>query len=495
MTGWIEGFAAIASWSTLVMIPIGVALGIAIGAIPGLTATVGMALFLPFVFSLEPLQGLALLLGIYNGAAYSGAIPAVLIKMPGTPAAAATTIDGYPMSQKGRAGEALTISLVASVIGGFLGALALSFAAPVLARYALNFGSAEFFAIAVLALTVIISIGSEAKLTKGLISAMLGFLIVAIGFDPIAGFPRFTFGTTQLQGGIELIPLLVGLFGLGEAFTQMEKLSKKAAPKVSPGKFTMGRGWVRRLGPTMVGSTVVGFGTGLLPGVGGDVGGYMAYNETRRFAKDKTQFGKGDPRGVAASEAANNASDMGSLVSTFALGIPGNAQSALLLGALLIIGVQPGPNLFTSNSSLVFGAFATMMVGYALTLIIGQAGIRFWIRVVSVPPRMLWPGVMVLSVIGSFAVRSNVFDVLVTIGAGVLGYVLTRNGFPLAPVLIGVIVGPIAEQNFRRSMISSQGSYEWMLQPLTLTILIVAAVALAFAIWARVRASRRLPVL
>lgn len=493
MSGWSDGFVAIASWDVLIMIPLGVLLGIAIGAVPGLSATVGMALFLPFAFSLDPLTGLVLLLGIYNGACYSGAIPAVLIRTPGTPSSAATTLDGYPMGQTGRAGQALTISLVASVIGGLVGTILLALFAPVLADYALNFGSGEYFAIAVLALTIIASISGEAPISKGFVSALLGLLIVFIGFDPIAGFPRFSFGSTQLSGGIEIIPLLVGIFGVAEALNQLERMRGTKTRKQSIGSFGMGKGWLRRLGPTIGGSTGIGFVTGLLPGVGGDVGGFMAYNETKRFAKDSSQFGKGDPRGVAAAESANNASNMGSLVPTFALGIPGNTQAAVLLGALIIAGVQPGPGLFESDPELIYGSFVAMTLAYVCLLVIGLAGIKLWVRVIQIPPGYLWPLVIVFSVVGSYAVRTNVFDVIVMLAAGLLGYLLTKGGYPVAPLLIAVIVGPLAEENFRRSMINSDGSLSWMLQPLTATILAVALASIVYSLVRQRRAANSRP--
>ena len=481
MTGWIEGLLALQDWLVILMVPLGVLLGVAIGAIPGLSATVGMALFLPFTFSLDPLTGLVLLLGIYNGACYAGAIPAVLVRTPGTPSSAATTLDGYPMAQQGRAGEALTISLVASVAGGILGALLLAFFAPLLADYALSFGTPEYFAIAMLALTIIASIGGG-SIAKGFVSAAIGLLIASIGFDPIAGFPRLSFGDPQLSGGILLIPLLVGIFGLAEALTQIERMIASRHERRRIGTFSMGRNWLRRLAPTTAGASTIGFATGMLPGVGGDIGGYMAYNEAKRFSKTPETFGEGEPRGVAAAEAANNASNMGSLVPTFALGIPGNTQAAVLLGALLIAGIQPGPGLFNAAPDLVYGSFVAMTLAYLCLLVIGLAGIRLWIRVIQIPAAYLWPLVIVFCVIGSYAVRTNVFDVMVTLAAGVLGYLLTKGRYPVAPLLIAAIVGPIAEENYRRSMILHDGSFVWLLQPLTAGILLLAVASLVFAV-------------
>ena len=489
MTVWTEGFLAILDWSVLLMIPLGVVLGIAIGAVPGLSATVGMALFLPFTFSLDPLTGLVLLLGIYNGACYAGAIPAVLVRTPGTPSSAATALDGFPMAQNGRAGEALTISLVASVAGGLVGTVLLALFAPLLADYAMSFGTPETFAIAVLALTIIASIGGG-SVAKGFVAAFIGLLVASVGFDPIAGFPRLSFGSPQLSGGIQLIPLLVGIFGVSEALSQLEKMASSKQGSLGLGSFGLGAGWLRRLGPTTAGSTMIGFVTGMLPGVGGDIGGYMAYNETKRFSKDGGNFGHGEPKGVAAAEAANNASNMGSLIPTFALGIPGNTQAAVLLGALLIAGVQPGPGLFEAAPDLVYGSFVAMTLAYVCMLVIGLAGIRLWVRVIHIPPTYLWPLVIVFSVVGSYAVRTNPFDVFVTLGAGVLGYLMTKARYPIAPLIIAAIVGPIAEENYRRSMILNDGGLGWVLQPLTATILAFALASVVFTVIRERRAAK-----
>jgi putative tricarboxylic transport membrane protein len=482
MSGWIEGFNAMMDLSVLVMIPLGMVLGIAIGAIPGLSATVGMAMFLPFTFTLDPLTGLVLLLGIYNGACYAGAIPAVLIRTPGTPSSAATTIEGFPMAQNGRGGEALTISLVASVAGGLIGTVLLALLAPPLARYALTFGTPEYFAIAILALSIIATIGGG-SIAKGFVSAFIGLLIASVGFDPVAGFPRLSFGSSSLSGGLQLIPLLVGIFGVSEALIQLERLGIDGARKAVVGSFSMGKNWLRRLGPTTLGSTLIGFFTGILPGVGGDIGGYIAYNETRRLAKPDDRFGDGEPKGVAAAESANNASNMGSLIPTLALGVPGNTQSAVLLGALLIAGVQPGPGLFTAQPGLVYGSFIAMALAFVCMLGIGLLGIRVWIRVIQIPAVYLWPLVIVFSVVGSYAVRNQPFDVLVMLGAGFLGYMLTKGRYPVAPLLIAAIVGPIAEENYRRSMILHEGSHTWLFQPLTAFILFIALISVVLTVW------------
>lgn len=474
--GLLSGLGALADVTVLIMIPVGVVLGIAIGAVPGLSATVGMALFLPFAFSLDPLTGLVMLLGIYNGACYSAAIPAVLVNTPGSPTSAATTLDGYPMAMNGRAGEALTLSLISSVIGGVVGGVLLILFAPLLARYASQFGSAEYFAIAVLALTMIATIGGKGARLKAVLSAAIGTVVVLIGFDPFSAEPRMTFGNEQMLGGIQLIPLLVGLFGIAESLKQMERLMLKPHTKAAVGSFSPGNRWFRKYRKTLLGSTAVGFGSGLLPGVGGDIGGYLAYNEVMRVSREKDTFGKGNPQGVVAAETANNASNMGSLVSTFSLGIPGNTQAAVLLGALLIAGIQPGPGLFSSSADLVYGSFIAMLIAYVCLLAFGLVGIRGWVRLIQVPPHFLWPGVLLFSILGAYAVRNSLFDVLVAISMGVLGYFMSKVGLPVPPLLIAVIVIPMAEENLRRLLILNGGDFSWILSPVTLVILTLAVV-------------------
>ncbi|GAB3247601.1 tripartite tricarboxylate transporter permease [Arthrobacter pigmenti] len=490
MSNWLAGIEAVLDPSVLILTVLGILLGVAIGAMPGLSATVGIAVFLPFTFTLDPLPGLVLLLGIYNGACYAGSIPAILLRTPGTPASAATVLDGYPMTRNGQAGKALSVSLVASVVGGLLATVMLIVSAPAVAEVALQFGPAEYFALAVLALTIIASLG-EGALAKGIISAALGVLIAMVGLDGISGAQRFTFGVQELSSGVELIALLVGLFGAAEALFQIEHMhkEKKAA---SMGSFRLKGNDLRRMAPTTVGSGVLGFFIGALPGVGGDIGGYVAYNETRRFARyDKEKFGHGEPRGVAAAESANNSAQVGGLVPTLTLGIPGNTAAAVLIGALLVQGLRPGPQLFASSPDLVYGSFIAILAGFAVLLLVGSLGIRAWAQVIRIPPALLWPIVLILSIVGSYAVRTNPFDVLVMLIAGVLGYFMLKGGFPIAPLLIGVIVGPLAEDNFRLAMIQYGGSFSWMLDPLPFVLLVLSAASLFFSLWRTNKARRK----
>lgn len=491
MNPWIEGLEAVLTLQSLLLLMAGVLVGIVVGALPGLSATMAVAILLPFTFGLEPVPGIMLLIGIYNGAVYSGSIPAILVRVPGTPAAAATTLDGYPMVQQGRAGEALSISLVASVVGGLIGAVLLAFFAPQFASFALSFGPAEFFTLSVFALAIIASI-SEGAMIKGLISGLLGMGVATVGIDPISGFPRFTFGQTQLSAGFEFIAVLIGIFGVAEALSRFEQLSgQSGSVRTSLGSFRLGLGKLGRLLPTTAGSSLLGFIVGVLPGTGGDIGSFVAYNETKRFSRGQKNFGNGDPRGVAAAESANNAGVPGTLAPTLTLGIPGNATAAIFIGAITVHGLRPGPQLFTSSPDLAYGILIGSILVYAFIFIVGLIGIRFWVQMMRIPSQYLWPMILVLSVVGAYGLRSNPFDVIVMIVAGVFGYLMLKGGFPPAPLVIGLIVGPIAESGFRRATIASGGTYEWLLQPIPLVLLTLTAASLALPIYRAWRAKRQ----
>lgn len=495
MTESIDGLLQLFQWEPLLFLVLGVVVGMAVGAIPGLSTTMSIALLLPFTFVLDPLNGMTLLLGIYFASVYSGSIPAILLRMPGTPASAATLLDGYPLTQQGKAGKALTISLLASVVGGVVGGILLLFFAPTLARYALQFGPAEFFMLAVFALALIASM-SEGQMVKGLISGLLGLLIATVGTDPIGGYPRFTFGNTDLLAGFGFIPVLIGLFGVAEALTRFEKAARRAKPKpLVPGSFRLSWREIRTMTPGTLYSSLIGFVVGVLPGTGGDIGAFVAHNEVRRVSRDKSKFGRGDIRGVAAAESANNAAVPGSIAPTLALGIPGNSAAAVLLGALTVHGIQPGPQLMSGSGDLVYSIFWSLILIPLVMLVVGLGGIRVWGQITRIPTSYLWPAILSLSVVGAFAVRGAIIDVVVMAGAGVLGYVMLKNGFPPAPLVIGLIVGPLAEAGFRRAMIINSGSIEWILQPIPLVLLIlsVLTVVVSFIRTRRLRRARERP--
>ena len=358
----------------------------------------------------------------------------------------------------------------------------LAFFSPFIAEFALGFGSAANFMLALFALTIIASV-SEGRMVKGLISGFLGLGIAMIGLDTIQGYPRLTFGSADLLSGISFIPLMIGLFAVSEAFLQVERAAKLDL-RMRPEAFRANPAWLRRLIPSGALGSGIGFVIGVIPGVGGDISSFVAYNESKRLAKDDSRYGTGEPRGIAAAESAKNAGPAGAMVPTLTLGIPGDVTSAVLIGALTVHGLQPGPALFTGSPDLIYGVFAGFALVYVVLFVLGWFGTSFWVRTIeAVPPRILWPSVIVLAVVGSYAVRSNAFDVLVMFAAAVLGYLMTKGGYPLAPLIIGVILGPIAEGGFRRAMIIHDGSLQWLLEPVPLVLGILTLASIAFAIW------------
>lgn len=481
MANWAIGFEAVFALLPLMLLLIGVTLGVVVGALPGLTATMSVAVLLPFTFSLDPVPGMMLLLGVYGGALYAGSIPAILIKTPGTPSAAATVLDGYPMASDGRAGQGLTISVIASGVGGIIGALLLGFFSPSLADLALSLNAPHIFMITVFALTVIASI-SEGFLIKGLLTGTLGIAISLVGLDPMQGYPRMTFGIDQAVAGFALIPVLIGVFGVGEGLSKFEQLRKGSRPRTPIGSFWPPRDELRLIGWPIGGSSVLGFGVGVLPGVGGDIGAFVAYNETKRMAKKNPRFGKGDPRGVAAAESANSASTAGALVPLLTLGIPGDTVGAILLGAITVHGLRPGPELFSGSPDLVYGMFVGFILVYLAIIAIGLLGVRMWARVLQLRTEFLWPAVLVLCVVGSFALRNSLFDVTVMLFSGIVGYLLMKGRYPLAPLVIGLIIGPIMERNYRRTMTIHRGSFDWLLDPIVVTLIVMIVAALVLAV-------------
>jgi len=492
MGGWLEGVEAVFTVYSMLMILAGVVLGIVVGAIPGFSATMAVAVLVPFTFTMEPLPGLMMLLGLTASAMYSGAIPAILINVPGTPGAAATTIDGYQMAKQGKARQALTISLMTSVAAGVISVVLLGLMAPVLADVALSFGPAEMFMLCLFSLTVIVSI-SDGALVRGAICALLGVAFSTVGLDPIQAYARFSFASTELTSGIEYIPVMIGLFGVAEALKQYEGLHRGADRPVQEltGRYALTKQEWRALAPATWWSTLIGFFVGLMPGAGGTIGSFVSYSETKRFARDKSRFGKGDPRGVAAAEAANNSSISGALAPMLTLGIPGDGVTAILIGALTVHGLNPGPELFETRQDLVYGLFVGLIVAYLILTAVGLVGVKTWCRIILVPPRILWPVVVLLCVVGSYTLRFNPFDIVVMTVAGAIGYILIKAEYPIIALVIGLVLGPIMESSYRRSMIIDHGGYGWMVNPLPFFLLLLAVAALVIPPVTRLARKRR----
>lgn len=476
-----DGIGIVFQAFPLSLILIGVLIGMTMGSLPGMTATMTVAVLVSFTFGMEPAEGMMLLLGIYGGALYAGSIPAILIRTPGTPSAAATVFDGFPLAERGRAGQAIAVATVASFVGGATSVVFLTLLSPQIAAFALAFGSSEYFALAVFGLTIIASISGD-SLVKGLISGLLGMLLATVGIDPVLAYPRFTFGFEALSAGIQFIAVMIGLFGVAEGLLRYLRGIESRNVQQQLTDIVPSLEDLRSIGGVTVGSSVVGTFIGSIPGAGGDIASFVTYNEAKRWLSDAATFGDGDIRGVAAAESGNNASTGGALIPTLTLGIPGDSVTAILIGALLVHGIRPGPGLFEDEPGLVYAIFVGFFVVYVVILVLGLVGARFWARLIDFPPNLLWPAILVLTVVGSFALRGNVLDVWVMLGAGVLGFLMRIDDYPLAPMVLGLILGPIAEQNLRRSLQISGGSLDvFYTEPITAAILALSVVSLFVA--------------
>jgi len=462
----------------LLMIFLGVTGGIIIGSLPGLTATMGVALLVPFTFGLPFNQSIGMLLGIFSGSIYGGSISAILISTPGTPAAAATLLDGYPLTKKGEAGRALSMSVFASFIGGFTGALIMTFLSPQISKFALEFSAAEYFGLAIFGLSIIVSVSGKSIL-KGVMAGFLGLLISTIGMDPVTGYPRFTFGSMNLFEGPAFIPTLIGLFAIAEVFKGIENLesTKRTVSHISsllPSFADIKKAW-----KDMAKSSVMGTFIGSIPGAGSDIAAFVGYSEAKRRSKHPEKFGKGAIEGVAAAESANNACSGGAMIPMLSLGVPGDAVTAILLGAFVIQGIQPGPMLYVEDLGTVYSVFSSMLVANIAMLIVGLIGIRFFTKAITVRKSILLPTIFVLSIVGAYSMRNNMFDVWLALSFGVIGYFLHRYRFPISPILLALILGPMAEANLRRALIIADNSLiDIISRPITAIFLILAVASL-----------------
>ncbi|MBT5220876.1 MAG: C4-dicarboxylate ABC transporter permease [Woeseia sp.] len=455
----------------------GVLIGILCGILPGLSASTAVALMVPFTFGMDPVVAILLLVSVYMAGEYGGSITAIAIGTPGTPAAAATMLDGYELTKQGKPGLALTTSVVASSIGGMFGVIVLFAFSEPLARVALSFGAPEYFSLAVFGLTIIASLSSD-NLLKGFLIMFLGLFLKTIGLDGFTGEERYTFGVDKLADGLSLIPALIGLFAMASVFYGVEE-DLRRSERVSlsfampPLRKLLGM-WKVYLHASVLGSII-----GVLPGAGATITSFICYNEVRRFSANKDQFGKGCLEGVAAPEAGNNAVVGGSLVPLLTLGIPGSATAAVLLGALMLHDIQPGPLLFQTNGEIVYGIFAGLFVACFAQLLFGLIGVPLWIKVISAPRPLLLAVIAVISVVGSYGYNNSIVDVWVMFGFGLLGYLLKKLDFPVTPIILALVLGGILEENFRRALIVSRGDYViFVTQPISAILLVMAALSL-----------------
>ncbi|RGY98370.1 tripartite tricarboxylate transporter permease [Clostridium sp. AM58-1XD] len=491
------GLGTICTPSGFMIIILCVAAGIIFGSIPGLSATMAIALFLPVSYSMTPIMGMTMLVSIYIGGVSGGLISAILLKMPGTPSSVATCFDGYPMTQKGEAIKALGIGVFFSFAGTLVSIIALIFIAPNLANLALRFGDYEYFSIAVFSLTMIASLSSDSMI-KGLLSGVFGIMLATVGLAPIDAAPRFTFGSTQLSAGLDILPVLIGMFALSEIMTTAETSRKTGKAEVLriTTKGTRGFGFSVKEGvgqiPNAVRSALIGLGIGILPGLGGSTSNLIAYTVAKNQSKHPEKFGTGIIDGVVATETSNNASVGGAMIPLLTLGIPGDMATAMLLGGLMIHGLVPGPLLFKQEPVFVYGIFAAMLIANVVMLFEEFFGLRAFVMMLRTPKHILLPIIFVLCIVGAFGLNSRVFDTFIVIAFGIVGYIFIRLKLPVAPLIMGFILGSTVETYFRRALMTSKGSYvPFFTRPISGLFLAIAMISVILTIYKNVKAMKK----
>ena len=478
----IEAFGIFASFQNALLLLLGVIIGCTVGAIPGMTSTMGVALTLPFTFTMQPVSAILLLLGVYKGGVYGGSIPAILINTPGTPAAACTVMDGFPLAQKGYANKALHMALYSSCFADFVSNIALIFFTGYIASVALKFGPPEFFTLILFSLTIIAGVAGE-SLARGMISACLGLLLATIGLDLIYGTERMVFGEPELMGGLKFIPILIGLFALPEIIDHYSRKrgSYKRIGQLGGEGVTMSE-W-KRCFKSIVRGSFIGVLMGAIPGIGGAPSAFLSYSEAKRTSKVSENFGKGELEGIAAAEAGNNGVCGSTMIPLLALGVPGDVITAVILGAFMIHGLRPGPILFQQNLPLVYAIFMGIMLSSFYLLIVGKVGIKLFARISDIPNSFLYPVVLVLCVYGCYAVGNTMFDLMVMFIMGLVGYFMLKFKIPAAPFLIAFILGPMLEDSFRQSLQLSRGDFSIFLRnPICWGFLILTLISFSLVI-------------
>tara|TARA_R110000868_G_scaffold408138_6_gene690503 strand:- start:204 stop:1706 length:1503 start_codon:yes stop_codon:yes gene_type:complete len=470
----------------------GLIAGIIIGALPGLTATMTVAVLTPFTFFMAPLIGLPFLLGVYKGAIYAGSIPAILINTPGTAAAAATTLDGHVLAREGKARKALLVSLYASVIGDMLATIVLIAVTAPLAAIAIKFTSPEFTILFLFALTMIAGVSGN-SLAKGLIAATLGAWLGCIGLDPMSGMQRFTFGFAELTGGISLIPVLIGMFALSEILIQSEKSIVRSIANIGDTDNSgVSRKELKSLMPTILRSTGLGIFLGALPGLGAEIACWLSYASARRRSKTPEKFGKGSLEGIAAAESGNNATVPATLIPMLVFGIPGDTVTAVLLGAFMAQGLLAGPLLFQQHGDIIYGLFCVLLLTNVMLLVFGFWAIQHLRKIVFIPRSILLPCVTVLCFAGAYAVSSDFFDVLVMLGGGGVGYLMRKVDMPIPPFVIGLLLAPRLENAMRQSLLFGDGSLIIFVErPISAGLLLLFVASFALLVWKSFRARRQ----
>ena len=465
--------------SNLLIMAVGVVWGMVFGAIPGLTATLAIVVLIPVTYGMGATLGMTMLISIYVGAISGGLVSAILIGMPGTPSSITTVFDGFPMAKKGLARKALGVGITASFIGTFLSWICLIFLTPVIAKFALGFTSLDYVAVIIFGLTAVISL-SGSSLSKGLIMAAFGLLVATIGTDPTYGMYRNTFGLKMLRGGVGATPAMIGLFVVAQVFIEVKNVSAKfltpKAEKVSP--FLTIKEFTSNFF-NFIRSSVIGILIGILPGIGGALSNFVAYDQAKKASKHPEEFGKGSIEGIIASETANNASIGGALIPMISIGIPGDAATAVLLGGLMLHGLQPGPLLIRENPEVIYGIYAAMLLSSMLMLVVMMSGIRIFPKLLRIKKSFLLPFVLAIGLVGCYNLMYSINDVWIAVIFGIIGYFLNQHDYPLTPIVISLILGSLLENNLRLGLLISGGSFLPMVtSPVSLIFLILTVLSL-----------------
>ena len=469
------GVGFVTSPRALMLIFFGTVIGIVFGCMPGLSSTMALALFTPLTFAFTPSEGIVFLIAIYVSSVYAGAIAAILVNIPGTPSAIATGLDGYPMAQRGEAGRALGLATIASFLGGMVGVTVLMLFSPVLAQVARNFGSWEYAMLALLGLTLI-SYVSPGSIVKGLIGGTIGLMLASVGEEVIFAYPRFTGGIAELGGGLHMVVLMIGFFGFAELFSQVEAGYKATVQQKVEGILQSFRE-VGSHGGTILRSSLLGTLIGILPGAGGSIASITAYGVAKRISPRSEEFGTGNPEGIVAGESSNNASVGGALVPMLTMGIPGDPMTAVLIGALMIHGLAPGPALFVQYPEFVSAIFLGFIIALVFMLIVGLAAARPFARLLSFPKPIVLAVITLMCVAGSYAIQNSIFDIGIALAAGVAGYLLKKVDVHPAPIILGIVLGPLLEVNLRRALLLGDGSLmPFLTRPLSVTMIVVILV-------------------
>ncbi len=474
----LHGFAVVLTPQNLLFMTIGVLVGTAIGVLPGIGPSLTISLLLPVTFGLDPVAAFVMFGGIYYGAMYGGSTTSILVNTPGESSSVVTAIDGFQMAKRGRGGAALATSAIGSFFAGTVATLALMLLAPLLVRFALSFGAPEYFALMLLALSAVTGLAGRSA-PKALFATLFGLALSMIGIDMQTGQARFTFGNLMLLGGIDAVTIAIGLFAVGEVFWAAATMRGVHEETLKlQGSLLMTKDEWRRSFPAWVRGTVIGFITGVLPGAGATVASFLSYNAEQRFAKGRKELGQGAIEGVAGPEAANNAAAGGAMVPLLALGIPGSATTAVMLVAFQMYGLRPGPLLFAEQGDLVWGLIASLYIANVLLLILNLPLVRIWVKLLDVPKPVLYTAILVFSMLGVYADTQNSFSMILLLVLGVIGFLFRKVDVPLAPVVLGAVLGPMLEQEFRRALAISVNDYSvFFTRPISAVLLALVAIS------------------